>query len=118
MNGPPLARSIGGRIVQDHELAALKAGIAARLQAWTDPSDGASMVRRVFDADEIYPGPQRADAPDLVVGYQRGYRASWQTTLGAVPVSMTEPNTQKWSGDHCIDPALVPAKTAPAAPVT
>jgi hypothetical protein len=43
-----------------------------------------------------------------VVGYHRGDRASWQTTLGAVPAASMEPNRQKWSGDHCIDPALVP----------
>jgi len=48
------------------------------------------------------------ETPDLVVGYERGYRASWQTTLGAVPIELLEPNRQKWSGDHCIDPALVP----------
>ncbi|MDX1626359.1 MAG: alkaline phosphatase family protein [Wenzhouxiangellaceae bacterium] len=87
---------------------AVEREIAAALAGWTDPADGSPVVRRVFDGEEIYPGGNRADAPDLVVGYHSGYRASWQTTLGAVPAVQTEPNRQKWSGDHCIDPHLVP----------
>ena len=48
------------------------------------------------------------EAPDLVIGYARNYRASWQTTLGAAPPDLVETNHEKWSGDHCIDPSLVP----------
>ena len=62
----------------------------------------------VFDADVIYHGAHVGDSPDLVVGYARGYRASWQTTLGAAPARLIEDNLQPWSGDHCIDPAAVP----------
>jgi hypothetical protein len=47
-------------------------------------------------------------SPDLVIGYARGYRASWETALGAVPELAVEPNARKWSGDHCIDPDEVP----------
>jgi hypothetical protein len=48
------------------------------------------------------------DAPDLVVGYAPGYRASWQTALGGVPAPLVVPNDRKWSGDHCIEPSKVP----------
>jgi hypothetical protein len=65
-------------------------------------------VRRSFHAADIYPGANAQDAPDLVIGYAPGYRASWQTTLGAVPSALIEDNTQRWSGDHCIDPEAVP----------
>ncbi|MDT8409461.1 MAG: alkaline phosphatase family protein, partial [Wenzhouxiangellaceae bacterium] len=91
------------------DVAAIKREISERLENWADEASGEAVVRRVFDGLEIYPGAEDNDeAPDLVVGYQRGYRASWQTTLGAVPGALMEPNAQKWSGDHCIDPALVP----------
>ena len=73
-----------------------------------DPEDGAALVRRVFEAGEIYHGDHRHQAPDLVVGYAAGYRASWQTSLGGVPVTLAEDNLQPWSGDHCVDPELVP----------
>lgn len=103
-----LAGREGQGIVEPEEVEALQAEIATGLEEWADPETGESVVRRVFDGEEAYRGPERGDAPDLVIGYERGYRASWQTTLGAIPGSLIEPNRQKWSGDHCIDPALVP----------
>ncbi|MEK6777345.1 MAG: nucleotide pyrophosphatase, partial [bacterium] len=32
----------------------------------------------------------------------------WQTALGAAPRVLVEDNLKAWSGDHCIDPVLVP----------
>jgi len=43
-----------------------------------------------------------------VIGYDRNYRASWQTSLGGAPKELVETNHEKWSGDHCVDPSLVP----------
>ncbi|MGB7586238.1 MAG: hypothetical protein WBM11_15445, partial [Terriglobales bacterium] len=45
---------------------------------------------------------------DLIVGYNRGYRAGWKTILGAFPPDVLEDNLSPWSGDHCIDYTLVP----------
>ncbi len=90
------------------DTAALKAEIAAQLLLAVDPETGEPLVRRVFDRDVIYPGLATADAPDLVIGYEQNYRASWQTTLGGTPPQLVEANREKWSGDHCIDPELVP----------
>ncbi len=96
-------------IVRPEDAAALKRELSDALMEWRDPERGERVIQRVFDADEVYSESQRPDErPDLVIGYSRGYRASWQTTLGAVPSMLIEPNLQKWSGDHCIDPALVP----------
>jgi predicted AlkP superfamily phosphohydrolase/phosphomutase len=47
------------------------------------------------------------DAPDLFVGFNSGYRASWQTALGGVPNLLIEDNIRKWSGDHLVDSTLV-----------
>ncbi len=33
---------------------------------------------------------------------------SWATALGGVPEGLVEDNTKRWSGDHIIDPSLVP----------
>ena len=90
------------------ETNALKAAIAGQLVTATDPDTGDALVRQVFDRDEIYAGLASDEAPDLVIGYARNYRASWQTTLGAAPPDLVETNHEKWSGDHCIDPSLVP----------
>ncbi len=95
-------------IVSVEDTAALKAEITMRLLEAVDPESGDSLVRQVFDRDDVYPGLANADAPDLVIGYEKNYRASWQTTLGGTPPVLVEVNRQKWSGDHCIDPSLVP----------
>ena len=94
-------------IVSEAQARAIKKTIMERLPMLQD-QDQQPVVRRVFDGAELYPGNANSDAPDLVIGYHRGYRASWQTTLGAAPAQLLEPNGQKWSGDHCIDPELVP----------
>ena len=96
-------------IVEPADVPELKNELRAALTDWTDDQSGDPVIRRVFDGLVIYPSSQDNDeTPDLVIGYHRGYRASWQTTLGAVPEPLMEPNRQKWSGDHCIDPQLVP----------
>ncbi len=46
--------------------------------------------------------------PDLVIGYNRGYRASWETTLGKFPGKVLEDNLDKWSGDHLMNADVVP----------
>ena len=44
-----------------------------------------------------------------MVGFERGYRVSWQTTLGGGGAEVIEDNAFRWSGDHCsVDPSLVP----------
>jgi predicted AlkP superfamily phosphohydrolase/phosphomutase len=59
---------------------------------------------------ETNPSPEnRRIAPDLIIGYSAGYRASWQTALGEAPSGLVEDNDDAWIADHCIDPAAVPA---------
>jgi hypothetical protein len=95
-------------IVAPEEAAGLKREIADKLERLRDPENGEPVVLNVYDADELYRGERSEDAPDLVIGYASGYRASWQTSLGGVPEGLIENNTRKWSGDHCIEPSLVP----------
>ena len=103
-----LAGREGKGVVAREQAAALVSEIRRRLEAWALPEDGRKPITRVFPASEIYPSTDRSNAPELVVGYARGYRASWETALGGVPLALSEPNRSKWSGDHCIDPAQVP----------
>jgi predicted AlkP superfamily phosphohydrolase/phosphomutase len=94
-------------IVGDSQASQVKEEISDGLLALRDRQDQ-PVIRRVFDGAKLYAGNANGDAPDLVIGYHRGYRASWQTALGGAPGNLLEPNGQKWSGDHCIDPYLVP----------
>jgi predicted AlkP superfamily phosphohydrolase/phosphomutase len=48
----------------------------------------------------VYSGQYLDNASDLQVGFEDGYRVSWQTTLGGSPQGLIYPNEKKWSGDH------------------
>lgn len=94
-------------IVAPADRDALLSELVEQLSQWRD-EDGQPVVRRSFRGQRIYPGPYQDQMPDLIVGYASGYRASWQTSLGGAPAALIEDNLQPWSGDHCIDPELVP----------
>ena len=80
--------------------------LTQRLLALRDPENGATVVETVT---EIHAAPgNQAVAPDLVVGYAPGYRASWETGLGEVPSVVFENNNDAWLADHCISAARVP----------
>jgi predicted AlkP superfamily phosphohydrolase/phosphomutase len=78
-----------------------------RLEAVTDVN-GRRVVRGVYRSDQIYSGNATALAPDLIVGYARGYRASWATCLGDLTDQVLMDNDSAWSADHCADALEVP----------
>lgn len=90
------------------EKARLAEEIAAKLEDVTDPASGRKAVFKCYSAGRCYAGPYRDQGPDLIVGYNRGYRASWQTALGKVPEELFDTNRKKWSGDHCMAADLLP----------
>jgi predicted AlkP superfamily phosphohydrolase/phosphomutase len=95
-------------IVAEDEAAQIKQQIISSLPQLQDPETGLPAIRDVFDGELLYPDNANNDAPDLVIGYEPGFRASWQTSLGGVPASLLDDNNKKWSGDHCITPEAVP----------
>jgi predicted AlkP superfamily phosphohydrolase/phosphomutase len=94
-------------IVAADAVAALKQELIDRLSQLRDADDNAAVLR-IYDGAEVFVGPFMQDAPDLLIGYAPGFRASWQTALGGAPAALFEPNAQPWSGDHCIAPEAVP----------
>ena len=95
-------------IVPADEAGALREEIAAQLTQLTDAARGCPAIKQVYNAMKVFTGPYKAEAPDLIVGYHRGYRASWETAVGEVTDEVLHDNVKAWSGDHCIDPSLVP----------
>ncbi len=95
-------------IVAPQEAAALRRELIAKLTALPDTDKESTAIQHVYDSADIYSGPYRDAAPDLVVGYAPGYRASWSAAVGAVAKDVFEDNEKCWSGDHCVDPAAVP----------
>jgi len=105
-------------IVTQRDRAALIQELTEKLLAVRDPVDGKPVVKEVYRADRIYAGPfanplaspdsSPPATPDLIVGYYRGYRASWATTLGDIPEKVIEDNDSAWSADHCVAADEVP----------
>ena len=100
-------RERDGIVEPGEEQEALLTELATRLEALTD-FDGQRVIRNVYRADRIYSGDATALAPDLIVGYRRGYRASWATTSGDLTDEILLPNDNAWSADHCADALEVP----------
>lgn len=95
-------------IVDPSERDALLKEISEKLLALKDPETGRNVVRRVYRADECYKGPEAKNAPDLIIGYERDYRASWNTCLGEFDKEVVFDNDNPWSADHCIAHDVVP----------
>jgi predicted AlkP superfamily phosphohydrolase/phosphomutase len=101
-------RESSGIVEEGPEYDALVDEIARKLGRLLDPVTATPAIRKVEIADRLFDGPQKYDAPDLLVGYEGGYRNSWECATGAVTPEVFADNTKSWSGDHCVDPAIVP----------
>ncbi len=95
-------------IVEPADAPALRAELCAKLDGLKDDATGETAINRVFDTSRIYRGPYKDDAPDLIVGYNDGYRVCWEGAVGQPTDRLFHDNVKAWSGDHCIDPRLVP----------
>ncbi|MFQ6113602.1 MAG: nucleotide pyrophosphatase, partial [bacterium] len=97
-----------GIVEPGEELQKLKGELIERLSGLKDLQTGEVAITEMFDSHKIYRGPYVDNGPDLIAGYNVGYRISWQGATGVVNDQIFEDNVKAWSGDHCIDPRLVP----------
>lgn len=100
-------REAGGAVAPN-EADAVKQSIASGLAGLRDPQRNHVAVVGAATREQVYSGPYVQEAPDLIVKFAAGYRVSWDTALGGLPDGHFEDNTKRWSGDHIIDPSLVP----------
>ena len=88
---------------------ALMDELVEKLEAVIDPETGRRAIKKVYKRDEIYKGEYVGIAPDLIIGYNRGYRGSDKSAKGQVVNGpFCDDNKNKWSGDHCVAHDLVP----------
>lgn len=103
--------NIAGRekqgIIKKSEQEQVKNEIINKLSGLKDPDSGKTAINKLYNSSKIYKGPYCADAPDLIVGYNTGYRVSWDAAIGKVTDIVFEDNTKNWSGDHGVDPEIV-----------
>jgi predicted AlkP superfamily phosphohydrolase/phosphomutase len=101
-------RERGGIVEPGKATQELIRELCAKLTALADPASGKVGVTEVLDRRTVYRGPYVDGSPDLVICYARGYRAAWESVKGQVIGEVFSDNHKAWSGDHCIDPRLVP----------
>ena len=101
-------RESNGIVEEGDELRVLKNEMMEKLTGLIDEKTGEVSIIEVLDTESAHSGPYKYDAPDLLVGYNAGYRSSWTCAVGRVTDSVFEDNTKHWSGDHCVDPKIVP----------
>jgi len=95
-------------IVPADQADALRQELVSKLTGLRDGAAGEIAVQNAYAGSALYKGPYLDAAPDLIIGYAAGYRTSWDSAVGKVALQVFEDNTKAWSGDHCVDPVLVP----------
>ena len=101
-------RESAGVVEAGEPARALKLELMQKLGGLIDEEREERAINEVFETSEIHDGPYLDRGPDLIVGYNHGYRHSWDCTSGIVAGEVFEDNRKAWSADHCVDPRLVP----------
>jgi predicted AlkP superfamily phosphohydrolase/phosphomutase len=101
-------REAQGIVQPGAEAEGLKQELIQKLSNLVDEEHGKVGIRTAYATNALYKGPYLAEAPDLIVGYNEGYRTSWDAAVGKVTAHVFEDNRKAWSGDHSVDPLLVP----------
>lgn len=95
-------------IVPQEEYDALREEIRAGLLEYVHEESGLNPVAHIFFREEAYESFDRRVMPDMIATNADYFRAGWQDTLGGIASNIVEPNTKRWSGDHCsLYPPLV-----------
>jgi len=82
--------------------------LVTKLRDLADPVSGQKAIRNVYLGAEAYRGARAAGAPDLIVGFNGGFRAENVNVLGGAPATVFADNKDLWCGDHLMDPGVVP----------
>jgi predicted AlkP superfamily phosphohydrolase/phosphomutase len=102
-------REAQGIVQPGDEAGSLCDQIKQQLSGLADPHrQNQPAIKQVYKTSEIYQGPYKVNAPDLLVGLNSGYRVSWENAVGQVTDRIFHDNKKAWSGDHCVDPSVVP----------
>ncbi|MCK4527764.1 alkaline phosphatase family protein [candidate division WOR-3 bacterium] len=98
----------GEGIVDKEDKEKLIKEIVERLERVVDPKTGEYPIYRAYIGKNVYKGKYKDIAPDICIGYRRGYRTSWESAIGAPTENIFSDNTGVWSGTHLISPELIP----------
>ncbi|MCX7918405.1 MAG: alkaline phosphatase family protein [bacterium] len=104
-----LGREGQGIVLPGEEYEQVRNAIIQKMKQYRNPLNGERVWYNVYKREEVFHGEYAEESGDLVVGFNDGYRTSWQTSLGGTPENIIEVNKRKWSADHCsFDPHITP----------
>jgi predicted AlkP superfamily phosphohydrolase/phosphomutase len=66
-----------------------------KLEALVDPARRPAVIKEVFLTREVHKGPYADMAPELLIGYHKGFRHSWDCATGAVQQTTCSPTTPR-----------------------
>jgi predicted AlkP superfamily phosphohydrolase/phosphomutase len=95
-------------IVNPGEYQELLDRLERDLLEFKDPRNDKNVVSLVVQTHRDFHGDHLDIGPDIIVGYEWGYRSSWVSPLGSFPRELIVDNDDEWSGDHAMDYRVVP----------
>ena len=96
-------------IVTKEERRKLLEEIQGKLQEIRDPENGKKVITEAFITEDHFSPDFLERSPDIILGFNRGYRSSDSNALGGATREMVADNMNWWAGDHCVNPRHVPA---------
>jgi predicted AlkP superfamily phosphohydrolase/phosphomutase len=97
-----------GIVKPGDEAEQIKNEIKEKLLNVVDKEKNQKAIKAAYKREEIYRGPYTPNAPDIIVGYNLGYRVSWESAVNYVGTELFSDNTRMWSGDHAFTSKDVP----------
>ena len=82
--------------------------IIEKLESFVDEETGKNVVYKAHKSEEIHSGDYLKNSPDIIIGFNPGYRMDWKSPIGAFSKEIIIENKKVWNGDHLVDPIFVP----------
>ncbi len=95
-------------ILTDADINALEKDLITKLENITNPYTNQKIIKKVYIRKDLGISDNDTNAPDMIIGFYKGIRSSWDTAVGGAPKNVINKRTSKWSGDHLYDPSEVP----------
>lgn len=101
-------RETNGIVEPGDQYQALLDQLEKDLLAMVDPRNGKNAVSLVVQTHRDFANANVDLGPDIIVGYNWGYRTTSESGLGEFPREISVDNMDEWSADHSMDHRLVP----------
>lgn len=93
-------------IVNPSEIPKLQKELIDKFMEQENPLTNEKVIKHVYTRSEMGVSGDNY-APDLILGFYKGIRSSWDSAIGATKSDVISKRTYKWSGDHLFDPTEV-----------